>query len=448
MLPDRLTLAPIARFDGTVVLPGSKSLSNRILLLSALAAGETEVTRVLESEDTEVMLAALRKLGVALSGTPGVGSIVIRGAGGPFRVPAGSDAVELFLGNAGTAMRPLTAVLAAGQGSFVLKGVPRMHERPIGDLVTGLRQLGVRITCREREGFPPLQIDAAGLAGGTARISGATSSQFLSALLMAAPLAQAPVQIEIVDRLVSEPYVEMTLALMARFGVKVNRTGNTAAASPGAPAQRYEVPAPQSYRSPGRALVEGDASSASYFLAGAAITGGKVRVEGCGSDSLQGDAHFAEVLARMGAHTRYERDAIEVTGNGPLRGIDADLTAMPDAAMTLAVAALFAKGPTTLRGIGNWRVKETDRMAAVSEELGKLGARTEVGAESLVVHPPERLRPASIATYNDHRMAMAFSLAACGGQPIVIENPSCVAKTFPEYFDELTHVTVLQKAGA
>jgi len=306
-----------------------------------------------------------------------------------------------------------------------------MHERPIGDLIAGLRQLGARVICTEREGYPPLRIEATGLAGGTAGISGATSSQFLSALLMAAPLARSPVTIEITDTLVSAPYVAMTLALMARYGVRVTQ-----------PAPRcYEVPAPQRYHSPGRALVEGDASSATYFLAGAAITGGKMRVEGCGSDSLQGDARFAEVLARMGARTRYEPAAIEVEGGAALYGIDADLGAMPDAAMTLAVLALFARGPTTIRGIGNWRVKETDRMAAIAAELGKLGARTEVGRDALVVHPPDRVRPASIATYDDHRMAMAFSLAACGGEPIVIENPSCVAKTFPRYFDELAHLT-------
>jgi 3-phosphoshikimate 1-carboxyvinyltransferase len=350
----------------------------------------------------------------------------------------GREPVELFLGNAGTAMRPLTAVLAAGRGTFVLRGVARMHERPIGDLVTGLEQLGARVTCLEHAGYPPLRIDAAGLPGGIARISGATSSQFLSALLLAAPLARRSVTIEITDRLVSEPYVEMTLALIARFGVTVRRSG----------ALRFTVAAGQRYRSPGRVLVEGDASSATYFLAGAAITGGKVRVEGCGSDSIQGDARFAEVLQRMGARTRFEPAAIEVQGDGPLRGIDADLTAMPDAAMTLAVVALFARGPTTLRGIANWRVKETDRMAAVSSELGKLGARTEVGSDTLVVHPPARIRSASIATYDDHRMAMAFSLAACGGEPIVIENPACVAKTFPEYFDKLAHLTVPGAAGS
>jgi 3-phosphoshikimate 1-carboxyvinyltransferase len=434
MLPDRLTIRPIARFQGTLALPGSKSLSNRILLLSALAEGVTEVARVLESEDTEVMLAALRALGVEVRGQAGPGGRMwIGGKGGALNAPAGqTEPLELFLGNAGTAMRPLTAVLAAGHGDFVLKGVPRMHERPLGDLLAGLRQLGAQVRCLEREGYPPVRIDAAGLAGGTARISGATSSQFLSALLMAAPLARGPVAVQVTDTLVSQPYVAMTLALMARFGVEVAQPAPLS----------WEVPAPRRYRSPGRALVEGDASSASYFLAGAAITGGKVRVEGCGSDSLQGDARFADVLERMGARARFEPAAIEVEGGAPLAGVDVDLTAMPDAAMTLAVAALFARGPTRLRGIGNWRVKETDRMAAVSAELTKLGAHTEVGADTLVVHPPARIRPSSIATYGDHRMAMAFSLAACGGAPIVIEDPACVAKTFPEYFDELEKLTL------
>lgn len=443
VLPERLAVQPIARFQGTLSLPGSKSLSNRIVLLSALAEGETEVWGVLDSEDTEVMLAALRALRVEVRGRPGGrGAVWVTGKAGPLNAPlveidvrdtvGPREPMELFLGNAGTAMRPLTAVLAAGQGTFVLTGVPRMHERPIGDLVTGLRQLGGRVTYLAQEGYPPVRIEAAGLAGGTARISGATSSQFLSGLLIAAPLARAPVTVEITDRLVSQPYVAMTVALMQRYGIQVTPSG----------ALRYEVPAPQRYRSPGRVLVEGDASSASYFLAGAAITGGKVRVEGCGSDSLQGDARFAEVLERMGARTRFEPAAIEVEGGATLAGVDADLTAMPDAAMTLAVAALFARGPTTLRGIGTWRVKETDRLAAVAAELGKLGARTEVGADTLVVHPPARIQPASIATYNDHRMAMAFSLAACGGEPIVIENPACVAKTFPTYFDELEHLTV------
>ncbi|HSG20113.1 MAG TPA: 3-phosphoshikimate 1-carboxyvinyltransferase, partial [Burkholderiaceae bacterium] len=341
-------------------------------------------------------------------------------------LPGGAH--DLFLGNAGTAMRPLTAALTLGEGEYTLSGVPRMHERPIGDLVAGLRQLGARIDCLKHDGFPPLRIHARGLSGGEAAISGTTSSQFLTALLLAAPLARGPVTVRITDRLVSVPYVAMTIALMERFGVRVTREDW----------ERCLVAPGQGYRSPGRALVEGDASSASYFLTGAAVTGGTVRVRGCGSDSLQGDARFAEVLERMGAEVTWEPGAITVHGGSlPLRGIDADLEAMPDAAMTLAVAALFAEGPTTLRGIANWRVKETDRMEAVSTELQKLGARTEVGENHLVVHPPDRVRTASIATYDDHRMAMAFSLAACGPVPVTIEDPGCVAKTFPDYFSVL-----------
>jgi 3-phosphoshikimate 1-carboxyvinyltransferase len=311
-----------------------------------------------------------------------------------------------------------------------------MHERPIGDLVEGLSQLGAHIAYLGQQGYPPLRITASGLRGGEAAVSGQTSSQFITALLMAAPLADGPVTVRVVDRLTSQPYVRMTIGLMERFGVTVVQADDG----------RYEVAAGQGYRSPGRAHVEGDASSASYFLAGAAITGGTVRVRGCGTDSLQGDARFAEFLEAMGARVRWEPEAIEVSGNGPLRGIEANLEDLPDAAMTLAVAALFAEGPTTLRGIANWRVKETDRMAAVSTELEKLGARTEVGESHLTVHPPRRVGKASIRTYDDHRMAMAFSLAACGPEPVVIEDPQCVAKTFPNYFDVLA--SLVEAEGA
>ena len=428
MLPDSLLLQPITRFAGILKLPGSKSLSNRHLLLAALSQGGTTLSNLLDSDDVRVMLAALRGLGVSIEGDPARGAVTVQGRGGP--LPGGTH--RLHLGNAGTAMRPLAAVLSAGAGDYRLEGVPRMHERPIGDLVAGLRQLGAQIDYLEREGYPPLHIRAAGLQGGRAAISGQTSSQFLSALLLAAPLAREDVTVVITDQLVSRPYVRMTMALMARYGVQVREVD----------ALRFLVPAGQRYRAPGALLVEGDASSASYFLAGAAITGGTVRVEGCGTDSLQGDARFAEVLARMGARVRWEPGAIEVTGaGGPLHAVDAELVEMPDAAMTLAVAALFADGPCTLRGIANWRVKETDRMAAVSTELHKLGARTEVGPDSLRVFPPPRLRSASIATYDDHRMAMAFALAACGGVPVTIEQPGCVAKTFPTYFEALAQLT-------
>jgi 3-phosphoshikimate 1-carboxyvinyltransferase len=425
---ETLLLNPIRRLEGTVALPGSKSLSNRILLLSALAEGETRIENLLDSDDTRVMVSALRTLGVEVAGEPSAGALTVKGCGGA--LPAGTH--RLHLGNAGTAMRPLTAVLAAGDGTYVVEGVPRMHERPIGDLLAGLRQLGADIACLEKEGYPPLEIRAGGLRGGEAAISGTTSSQFLTALLLAAPLAEGAVTVRVVDRLTSVPYVTMTCRLMARFGVEVEAEGQ----------QRFHVRAGQRYRSPGRAHVEGDASSASYFLAGAAVTGGTVRVEGCGSESLQGDARFAEFLERMGAGVKWEPEAIEVSGTGgPLQGIEADLADLPDAAMTLAVAALFAEGPTTLRGIANWRVKETDRMAAVSTELHKLGARTEVGEAHLTVHPPERIKGASIATYDDHRMAMAFSLAACGPEPVEIQHPECVGKTFPTYFEVLASLT-------
>jgi 3-phosphoshikimate 1-carboxyvinyltransferase len=429
MSADVLVLQPIRRIEGELKLPGSKSLSNRVLLLSALAEGETLVENLLDGDDVRVMVAALRQLGLPLEGELAQGRLRVTGAGGPLR----GGKHKLFLGNAGTAMRPLTGVLAAGHGQYILEGVPRMHERPIGDLVEGLRQLGANIRYLGKDGFPPLEIHAAGLKGGRAAISGSTSSQFLSALLLAAPLAQGEVTVEIVDHLVSWPYVAMTLALMERFGVKVEAD----------PPKRFQVPAGQRYRSPGRVWVEGDASSASYFLAGAAITGGTMRVVGAGRTSLQGDARFAEVLERMGARVRWEDEAITVQGGiRPLRGIDVDLEQMPDAAMTLAVTALFADGPTTLRGIANWRVKETDRMAAMATELTKLGAKTEAGPDSLKVVPPAKLRGATIDTYEDHRIAMAFSLAACGSEPVAIRDPGCVRKTFPDYFETLARLTV------
>jgi 3-phosphoshikimate 1-carboxyvinyltransferase len=434
--PDPLVLPPIRRIEGVVTLPGSKSLSNRILLLAALAEGETRIENLLDSDDVRVMVAALRQLGVAIAGELTEHSLRVQGVGGP--LPNTPRERRLFLGNAGTAMRPLAAVLAAGQGRSILEGVPRMHERPIGDLVEGLRMLGATIRYLGQPGFPPIEIEGGGLAGGHATISGATSSQFLSALLLAAPLARAAVTVSIRDRLVSWPYAQMTLALMARFGVRVEAE----------PPRRFGVPAGQRYRSPGRMWVEGDASSASYFLAGAAITGGRVRVEGVGRASLQGDARFAMLLERMGARVRWEDEAIEVEGKElPLRAIDADLQEMPDAAMTLAVTALFADGPSTLRGIAHWRVKETDRMAAVAAELEKLGARAEAGEDSLTIRPPARWRSAVIDTYEDHRMAMAFSLAACGPEPVAIRDPGCVRKTFPDYFDELARLAVPRDAA-
>ena len=332
-----------------------------------------------------------------------------------------------MLGNAGTAIRPLTAALTLGQGRFVLDGVPRMRERPIQDLVDGLGQLGATLRCQLDTGCPPVEIEAHGLAGGTAHISGVISSQYLSALLMAAPYARTDVILNITDTLVSQPYVEMTLRLIERSGVQVRNDDF----------QCFQIHAGQTYQSPGVAHVEGDASSASYFLGGAAITRGSVTVEGCGTDSLQGDAHFAEVLEQMGAEVRWQPNTVTVTG-GTLRGVDVDMNRMPDAAMTLAVVALFAEGPTAIRNIYNWRVKETERLEGVCTELRKLGAEVEEGRDYLVVTPPDNLQSATIDTYDDHRMAMAFSLAACGTVPVTLNDPGCVRKTFPDYFDVLS----------
>ena len=425
--PAHLDLAPIKAVRGTVVLPGSKSISNRTLLLAALASGTTEVRGLLESDDTARMLDALGALGIAVERIGTSRDFRVEGAGGT--IPA-RDA-DLFLGNAGTAFRPLAAVLALSGGHYRLSGVPRMHERPIGDLVEGLRPLGVDVRYLGAEGFPPLEIRP-GRDTGAARLSvrGDVSSQFLTALLMALPLTGREVAIDVVGDLISKPYIEITLNLMARFGVSVAREGWS----------RFVVPGGASYASPGTIRVEGDASSASYFLAAGAVGGGPVRVEGVGRGSIQGDVRFVEVLEQMGASVTVGDEWIEARGRGPLRAIDADLNHIPDAAMTVAVLALFADGPTTIRNVASWRVKETDRLAAMAIELRKLGATVEEGADYLRVVPPAGGRltaGASIDTYDDHRMAMCFSLVALGGVPVRINDPACVGKTFPEYFDVL-----------
>jgi 3-phosphoshikimate 1-carboxyvinyltransferase len=332
---------------------------------------------------------------------------------------------QLFLGNAGTALRPLTAALALSGGEYRLGGVARMHERPIGDLVDALRGMGARVDYAEKDGFPPIAIHPGTIKAGNARVRGDVSSQFLTALLMALPLTGANSRIEVQGELISKPYVEITLNVMRRFGVEVGRTGW----------RYFEVPG-QSYVSPGKIFVEGDASSASYFLAAGAIGGGPVRVEGVGRDSIQGDVRFTEVLERMGAQVALFDDAIEVRNeNAKLRSIDMDLNHIPDAAMTAAVLALFAEGRSTLRNIASWRVKETDRLAAMASELRKLGADVEEGRDFLKISPPARLAAnQTIDTYDDHRMAMSFSLVALGGVPVTINDPACVAKTFPDYF--------------
>jgi 3-phosphoshikimate 1-carboxyvinyltransferase len=417
---DFLDLAPVARMAGTVRLPGSKSLSNRTLLLCALARGATEVAGLLDAEDVDLMLAALRTLGVRIERRDATGDVAVQGSGGAFAVKR----AELFLGNAGTALRPLTAALAFCGGNYELSGVARMHERPIGDLVAALRALGADIRYLGAEGFPPLAIGPGMPHGDRVAIGGSVSSQFVSALLMAVPLGGAAVAVDIVGELVSRPYVEMTCKQMARFGVAVGFEG----------AQRFRVPESDGYTSPGRIAVEGDASSASYFLAAGAIGGGPVRVQGVGSDSMQGDVGFADTLAAMGAQVSRGTDWIEVEGGRPLRAIDADFNRMPDAAMTAAMVALFAQGTSTLRHIGSWRVKETDRIAAMATELAKLGAQVAAGPDWLSITPPARFTPATIDTYDDHRMAMCFALAALGGVPVRINDPGCVRKTFPEYF--------------
>ena len=419
-----LDLPPLLGAAGRVRLPGSKSISNRVLLLAALAEGETDIRDLLLSDDVERMLEALRTLGVAWERAGDSLNYRVRGVGGPFPVKH----AELFLGNAGTAFRPLTAALALSGGDYHLSGVARMHERPIGDLVDALRQLGADITCTANEGYPPLRLKSAAIRpGGVVRVRGDVSSQFLTALLMALPLTGVETTIEVVGELISRPYIRITLELMARFGVTVAQDGWS----------RFVVPGGARYRSPGIVYVEGDASSASYFLAAGAIGGGPVRVEGVGGASIQGDVRFAEALQQLGAQITLGDNWIEATApaSGRLRAFDLDLNHIPDAAMTLAVAALFADGPCRLRNIASWRVKETDRIAAMATELRKVGALVEEGADHLVVTPPARVLPAAIDTYDDHRMAMCFSLASLAGTRMRIHDPKCVNKTFPGYFD-------------
>jgi 3-phosphoshikimate 1-carboxyvinyltransferase len=439
-----LDLPPLATASGSVRLPGSKSISNRVLLLSALCEGRTTLHDLLESDDTRVMLAALKALGcgVAQNGS----AAVIQGLGG--KLPEGH--FKLFLGNAGTAMRPLTAALAVLGGDFELSGIPRMHERPIGDLVDALRQLGCKIDYLGNDGYPPLRIGKPSLKlDAPIKVRGDVSSQFLTALLMALPLA-APsraIVIEVVGELISKPYIEITLNLLARYGIAVQREGWS----------KFTIPAGSRYQSPGELHVEADASSASYFIALGAIAAEPsrpLRIEGVGESSIQGDICFIEAARMMGAKVTSGPNWLEVSrGAWPLKALTLDCNHIPDAAMTLAVMALYADGPCLLTNIASWCVKETDRIAAMAKELRKLGATVEEGADYIKVHPlpQDRWKPASIHTYDDHRMAMCFSLAALvpGNSPdgsaarktIRIEDPKCVAKTFPDYFETLFSVT-------
>jgi 3-phosphoshikimate 1-carboxyvinyltransferase len=429
-----IDLPPLRSAGGSITLPGSKSISNRVLLLAALTQGRTTLHDVLDSDDTRVMLTALRALGCDIQQTGN--SVVIDGLGGQ---PKHREA-RLFMGNAGTAIRPLTAALALMGGSYDLSGVPRMHERPIGDLVDALRQLDCRIGYTGQDGYPPLHLKPATIRpGGVVRVRGDVSSQFLTALLMALPLvARQDIVIDVVGELISRPYIEITLNLLARFGIAVKRDGW----------QRFTIPAGSQYRSPGTLFVEADASSASYFIALGAIAPASeghrgIRIEGLGADSIQGDIRFIEAAQMMGARVLSGPNWLEVSrGSWPLKAIDLDCNHIPDAAMTLAVMALYAQGTTTLRNIASWRVKETDRIAAMACELRKLGATVAEGPDFIQLTPPASAahwRAASIHTYDDHRVAMCFALAAFNpaGLPVRVENPQCVAKTFPDFFEAL-----------
>jgi len=430
--PQHIDLEPVLHAQGTVRLPGSKSISNRTLLLAALSEGTTTIHDLLASDDTMVMLGALRSLGIQWDEVD-ERTVVVHGNGG--ELPNGE--ADLFMGNAGTAIRPLTAALAVIGGDYLLHGVSRMHERPIGDLVDALNEVGAQIEYTGEPGFPPLRIRRGRVNPQRIAVRGNVSSQFLTALLMSAPLMAKthPVSIDVVGELISKPYIEITLNLMRRFGVEVEQNGwATFTVHPG-----------QRYQSPGTIHVEGDASSASYFLAAGAIAGGPVRVEGVGEHSIQGDVRFADALERMGAIVTRGDNWIEARSNGVLKAIDADFNHIPDAAMTIAVAALYADGPSTLRNIASWRVKETDRLAAMALELRKVGAEVEEGPDYIRITPPEELKPATIDTYDDHRMAMCFSLASLDGKArrgnaMRINDPKCVAKTFPDYFEAFASV--------
>jgi 3-phosphoshikimate 1-carboxyvinyltransferase len=420
---ESLTLQPIRQVNGEVNLPGSKSVSNRALLLAALSKGTTRLTNLLDSDDIRHMLNALTKLGVTYKLSDDKTVCEVEGLGHPF---SASESLELFLGNAGTAMRPLAAALCLGDGEYVLTGEPRMKERPIGHLVEALREAGAQVEYLENDNYPPLKIKGTGLKAGTVSIDGSISSQFLTAFLMSAPLADGEITIKINGELVSKPYIDITLHIMQQFGVNVENRNY----------QEFVIPAGQSYVAPGDFLVEGDASSASYFLAAAAIRGGAIKVTGIGKNSIQGDIQFAGALEKMGAEIEWGEDYVTAR-RGELKAVDMDFNHIPDAAMTIATAALFAEGTTAIRNVYNWRVKETDRLAAMATELRKVGAEVEEGEDYIIITPPAQLKHAEIDTYDDHRMAMCFFLVALSDTPVTINDPKCTSKTFPDYFDKL-----------
>lgn len=446
---ESLYLEPKSSVSGEVILPGSKSLSNRILLLAALCRKPVRILNILDSDDVRWLREALQKLGVNLEFDPAKAELLVQNEGTNLldilessiatsgktsgEESGENEPIRLFLGNAGTAMRPLAAVLAGvSGGDFLLEGEPRMYERPIGHLVAALRMLGADVSYAGTPDYPPLQISGKKLQGGLTRVPGNISSQYLTALLMAAPVysAEQATDIEVVGELVSKPYITITLDTLQRFGIEVDHQEM----------QKFHISARQQYQSPGTIAVEGDASSASYFLAAAAIAGGTVRVCGVGKSSVQGDVAFAWVLQQMGAQiswgsTPAGMEYIECSRGGPLQGQDLDLNHIPDAAMTIGVVALFASGKTTIRNVANWRVKETDRLAAMSTELRKTGAKVEEGSDYITIEPPVEWQHAAVDTYNDHRMAMCFSLAAFGPVGVTINDPGCTSKTYPQYFE-------------
>jgi 3-phosphoshikimate 1-carboxyvinyltransferase len=417
---------PAGPLDAVVRLPGSKSLTNRALMVAALADGPSHLTGVLQADDTHHMLEALRMLGIGLTVDDRTGTAEVQGCAG--RLP--NMEADLFCGNSGTTIRFCTALCAVGHGDFRLDGTPRMRERPIGQLVEVLQFLGTPVEYLEREGFPPLVVHGRGMAGGHVAFDSPPSSQLISALLMAASRARSDVLIEVTGQVVSVPYIRMTLAVLEAFGVSIVDQITEAGA-------RFIVPAPQPY--PGRSYgIEPDASNASYFLAAPAVSGGRVTVEGLGTRSVQGDARFVDVLEQMGCRVDREPDRLTVCGppaGTRLRGITVDLNDMPDMVQTLAVVALFAEGPTHIHNVENLRVKETDRLAALARELRGLGASVDERPDGLSIRPPPVPRPGAVSTYDDHRMAMSFALAGLGTEGIVIRDPDCTAKTFPDFFD-------------
>jgi len=424
---EQLTVQPIKKINGEIFLPGSKSLSNRALLIAALAKGVTKITNLLVSDDINHMLNALKSLGIEYTLSDCGTECTVIGNNGFFKI---NQSLELYLGNAGTAMRPLCAALAASKGEFILTGEPRMKERPIGHLVDALTQLNANVEYLESKDYPPVKITGKNLSGDIVSIDGSISSQFLTAILMISPLLDTDTTINIDGELVSKPYIDITLDIMSRFGVTVQNNNY----------QSFTISGKQSYQALDKYMVEGDASSASYFLAAGAIKGGSVTVHGVGKLSVQGDKHFADVLEEMGAEIQWQDESITVTGK-PLFAVDMDMNHIPDAAMTIATTALFAKGTTTIRNIYNWRVKETDRIHAMATELKKVGAEVIEGKDFISITPPVEIKHAEIDTYNDHRVAMCFSLVALSDTPVTINDPKCTAKTFPDYFEKLAQVS-------